>query len=204
MGPLRKNCFAHNHAVQAITSVKFWPNLEAKTWKIGQNTISWFSRKSLFFKIVFIGEYKLWQRSDIVAVEETWCKDDQRSENNQAGMEEPADCANESRIGYTGCVIRRSSTSCWFGFTSVSTGEENDGVELVRWGGEGSWLNWTRLYAGRIGLGTSAVSDAFDFSPPPVLLGQLEQIGGLSGDHSGGREKIWRLRSSKVAKFSAC
>ena len=95
VGPVRKNCSAHNHAVQAITSVKFWPNLEAKTWKIWQNTISWCSRKSLFFKIVFIGEYKLWQQSDIVAEEETWCKDDQRSENNQAGMEEPSDCAKE-------------------------------------------------------------------------------------------------------------
>ena len=118
-GPSAKTASAHNHAVQAITSVKFWPNLGAKTWKMGQNTISWCSRKSLFFKIVFIGEYKLWQRSDIVAVEETWRKDDQRSENNQAGMEEPADCAKESGIGYTGCVIRRSSASCWFGLTSV-------------------------------------------------------------------------------------
>ena len=53
-------------------------------------------------------------------------------------------------------------------------------------------------------VGTSAVSDAFGISPPPVLLGQHEQIGGLSGDHSGGREKIWRLRSLQVAKSSAC
>ena len=53
-------------------------------------------------------------------------------------------------------------------------------------------------------MGSSAVSDAFGISPPPVLLGQLEQIGGLSGDQTGGREEIRRLRLFQVAKASAC
>ena len=59
-------------------------------------------------------------------------------------------------------------------------------------------------YTGRIGVGSSAVSDAFGIPPPAVLLGQLEQIGGLSGDQTGGHEKIGMLRSLKVAKSSAC
>ena len=51
-------------------------------------------------------------------------------------------------------------------------------------------------------MGISAVSDAFGISPPlPVLLlGQLEQIGGLSGDQTGGREERRRLRLFQVAK----
>ena len=54
-------------------------------------------------------------------------------------------------------------------------------------------------------MGSSAVSDAFGISPPPVLLlGQLEQIGGLSGDQTGGREERRRLRLFQVAKSSAC
>ena len=54
-------------------------------------------------------------------------------------------------------------------------------------------------------MGSSAVSDAFGISPPPVLLlGQLEQIGGLSGDQTGGREEIRRLKLFQVAKSSAC